>query len=122
MGACCYESGPDLYHAEIRHARKPYYCCECRAAITAGDAYEHVSSFDEGMWIRYRTCIPCADLRESLSEVTCVYMEGLGEAYTEYLTEAKETVMSVKAGTHAARLVPNYFIKEEEDAKEPITD
>ena len=120
MGTCCYESGPDLYHDEIRRARKHYHCCECGVGIEPGDQYEHVSSFDEGMWIRYRTCIPCADLRESLSDVTCVYMEGLSEAYTEYLTEAPGISMVVKPGTHAAKLVPTYFIEEEEDAEEPI--
>ena len=113
MGTCCFDyEEPTVHREEFRKAAKEYKCCECGSEINIGDTYEHVTQLYEGTWATYRTCEPCADLRESLSEVSCPYYQGLAECYTEWLTEGPNTVMTVNPGSHAAKLVPDYFLQD----------
>ena len=121
MSFCCFAdevSPADLFDEKWCRARKTYRCCECYATIDVGDKYQHIKMLENHHWYTYRTCVPCADLRESLEEVTCVYYEGLADAYQEFLTEAPGKVMRVREGSHAARLVPGYFIADREGEDE----
>ena len=118
MSYCCYandELTAEVSSEEWRHARKSYHCCECSSVISVCDEYQHVSMLEGGHWYTYKTCVPCADLREALQEVDCPYYEGLSECYSNWLTESPDAVMSVKPGSHAARLVPSYFIDMEDE-------
>ena len=112
MGSCCYEQfATPVFNQEARKAAKEYCCSECGIKIQKGDQYERISMLQEGQWFDYKTCEKCADLRESLSDVDCPYYEGLSECYTEHLRE--EGLMNgIKKGSHAARLVPSYWIEE----------
>ena len=111
MSSCCiYEDGPDVFSEAWRKARKLHRCCECGSDIENGEVYEYVKGLWDGHWSEYKTCEKCADLRESLSDVTCPYYEGLSEAYTEWLVSGPSSVMAVRMGSHAAKLVPHYFV------------
>jgi len=112
VSACCINDDPaDVYDEAWPVARKEHRCCECSSTIKPGEAYQRVTQLYDGMWEEYKTCELCADLRESLDGVTCVYFEGLSEAFTDYLIEAPGVVTKVKRGTHAAKLVPAHFVE-----------
>lgn len=96
-------------------AQKAHKCCECAHTIEVGEEYEKIAMLQENTWYHYKTCEPCANLRDSLGDTTCVYYEGLSEIYTDYLINAPGVVMYVPPGSHAARLVPGYFTEKEED-------
>jgi hypothetical protein len=50
---------------ETRRARKEHRCCECGETICIGQKHEHYSGIDaDGNPCRYRTCLPCAAIRE----------------------------------------------------------
>lgn len=115
MGSCCYEHfDTPVFDEHWPIARKRHRCCECGAVIEPGTQYQNISMLQEGVWFRYKTCEACADLRDALDEVSCPYYQGLAECYQDYITESLHTVMSVKPGTHAARLLPSYFQEEAE--------
>jgi hypothetical protein len=118
MSYCCYAG--DLDPAELTNeqwysAAKPYRCCECSSKIEPGEQYQRIRQLYECNWYQYITCEKCADLRASLEDVMCVYYEGLEEAFVDWLTHGPNKVMSVKAGSHAARLAPSYFQEENDD-------
>ena len=118
MSYCCYaneESGVELEDEQWHHAAKIHSCCECAHKIQVGEYYQKITQLQDGRWWRYNTCEPCADLRSSLEESTCVSLEGLSEAFTDWLTHGPGTVMRVKDGSHAASLVPGYFVADEEE-------
>lgn len=115
MGSCCYDDNEPaaVYEEQWRTARKQHKCCECAGEISKGSDYQFISMLQGGTWYKYKTCEPCADLRESLEYVDCPYYEGLSECYTNWLRESPYAVPRVKAGTHAALLVPGYLVYEE---------
>ena len=56
------------------------------AVIEKGDVYEYIA----GKWDyfdTFKTCEKCADLRDSLMDVTCPALGDLRESYIEYLNE-----------------------------------
>ena len=121
MSFCCFSGdydAADLVNEQERCAAKQYRCCECHAKIEPGDLYQYTTMLADGRWMDFHTCEKCADLRESLSEVTCVLYEGLEEAYEDYLREAPGVTMTVKEGSHASRLVPSYFVDDDEEDDE----
>ena len=87
MGACCsyYDNDmPSFINTEWRKARKQHKCCECGGKINPGETYEYIC----GKWDyfdTFKTCEKCADLRESMMNVSCPYLGGLREDYIEYL-------------------------------------
>lgn len=118
MSFCCYASEgdvADVTNEQWRRAAKQHRCCECGAKIESGDLYQYTTMLYDGHWYDYKTCELCADLRDSLGDVTCVPYEGLADAFTDWLTNGPGTVMRVKEGTHAARLAPSYFLEEDDD-------
>lgn len=62
-----FDDGADVADVTIRRARKSHRCEECRETIAVGQSYEHTSMLYEGTWERYRTCLPCAEIRNALS-------------------------------------------------------
>lgn len=114
MSCCIIEDGPDVFTEEWRKARKVHRCCECRSKIEIDETYEYIKGLWDGHWSEYKTCEKCADLRDSLENVGCPFFGGLAEVYTEWLTDGPNTVMSVKAGSHAAKLVPACFVEVDE--------
>lgn len=115
MGSCCFDTDPvDVFNEKWRVAAKDHRCCECGAVIRKGALYQRVTMLYEGIWDDFKTCEQCADLRDSLSEVDCPYYRGLSECYTNFIAETGLAGL-VKPGTHAARLVPSYYLQEDED-------
>lgn len=88
MGACCYDFEPSYLEYEIwRTARKEHKCCECYKTIKPGDTYQNFTMLSSMGWESHKTCEPCADLRDSLMQVSCPYFGGLKDTYIEYLDE-----------------------------------
>lgn len=70
----CYCDGDpaEFYHAEMRKARKPHKCYECRCEIPVGETYEHVRGKWEGDVSTFKTCALCFELRQwALISVPC---------------------------------------------------
>lgn len=76
--------GPEFYLEELVKARKAHTCCECGKAINPGQMYQRITGKWDGNVRTYKTCEPCADLRDSLSQVMCVGLEMLQDCYAEY--------------------------------------
>ena len=107
MSNCClpYDQA-NVYNETWQKARKAYGCCECRSLINIGDEYQRVTMLYDGIWGTYKTCEKCADLRESLADIDCPSFEYLSECYQDNIRPG------IKAGTHAAKLVPEYYLEE----------
>jgi hypothetical protein len=58
------DEGATCAWEEWRTARKPHVCCECRETIEPGETYEHARGVWGGRWYAYRTCAPCARIRQ----------------------------------------------------------
>lgn len=56
------------FFEEQRKARKPYTCCECQRAISAGERYEYVGGVYDGHFDTYRTCLHCVAASSWLDE------------------------------------------------------
>lgn len=68
--ACIYVGdydGPEFWREEVRRARKPYKCDECRDPIAFGELYQYVSGKWDGEISAYRTCLTCAEVRAVFS-------------------------------------------------------
>jgi len=88
MGMCCTDYDvPEFFQSTWHTARKEHRCCECRQPITVGQRYERIAGKWEGQFDTFSTCEKCADLRDSLNDVTCPAIGNLVETYTEYLIE-----------------------------------
>ncbi|MCE5309607.1 MAG: hypothetical protein LLG20_18380 [Acidobacteriales bacterium] len=58
-----YDGGNKFYHAETVKARKQHKCCECGARIVPCQQYETVTGkSDSDIW-RFKTCLPCVEIR-----------------------------------------------------------
>ena len=106
MGNCCVDAPADVYVETWAKARKEHRCCECYSVIPKCEEYQRVTMLYDGRWYHYKTCEKCADLRESLSDIDCPYFEGLKECYQQNVRPV------IKPGTHAAKLVPDYYLEE----------
>jgi len=76
---------PEFFRERFSVARKHHVCCECAKEIEPGTRYQYISGKWDGKILSYYTCIKCADLRDSLNDVSCPYYSGLYEEYWEYL-------------------------------------
>jgi len=47
-------------------AAKQHACCECRSLITVGQQHAKNSGVFDGAAFSYRTCLPCAEVRDWL--------------------------------------------------------
>lgn len=54
---------PSVVSTTIRKARKPHKCCECDKEIHKGQRYQFISGLWDGEWDSYKTCLPCASIR-----------------------------------------------------------
>lgn len=87
MSACYCDYEPaTIWDETWRRARKTHKCCECGSGIKPGNLYQIVASLYEGRWDHYKTCEPCADLRDALNAVSCPLMLGLDESYYDHLS------------------------------------
>jgi len=56
-------TAPGPFHERHHIARKEYACCECDCPIMPGDKYEYSGGKWEDYWRNFRTCLPCARIR-----------------------------------------------------------
>lgn len=67
--ACCPLSGYDgdaatVYDVARPRAGKDHACCECGGTIARGTRHERVKGMWDNSWSTYRTCAPCAEIRD----------------------------------------------------------
>ena len=87
MSCYCDSEGPGFYKEKLVKARKQHKCCECGAEIKQGEQYQVATGLWDGDIDRFKTCEPCADLRDALEDVVCVTLLGLRDSYSDYLVE-----------------------------------
>lgn len=69
LGCICLLDNYDGAQAEVctetyRTARKEHRCCECGGTIQPGAVYEYVRGLWDGYWSTFKTCLPCARIRQ----------------------------------------------------------
>lgn len=93
----------EFFQDEIRRTRKPYQCCECGDPINLGENYEYARGKCDGVLWDSRTCLACADVRNSLA---CggqrLYGGGLWEAIEDILPDVTTACLG-KLQTEAGR-------------------
>lgn len=68
-GMCCplegneHAEGPSCSYITTRRARKDHRCTECRQPIAKGVTYEYASGIWDGRPDSFKTCLPCAEIR-----------------------------------------------------------
>lgn len=105
MGYDCYcDYDPaKWYRAEIRKARKPHICEECRGPILKGERYEFVAGCWEDTVSTFKTCERCHDIRVwTKNNVPCLcwahgnMIEDCQEAVEEAWRRAKEEMAGLR--------------------------
>ena len=51
----------------VKKSRKLHKCCECGREIPVGSSYESTFTVYEGDAVRLKTCIACADIRDTFN-------------------------------------------------------
>jgi hypothetical protein len=59
-----YDPADVCHRVDVKAARKPHKCCECRRTIPKGAPYCRETVLFEGEWSRYATCQLCLAIRE----------------------------------------------------------
>lgn len=59
-----YDSYPSFFKEKWVKARKDHICCECGETIKKGELYENVVGVWKGDFHNFKTCAPCARIRE----------------------------------------------------------
>jgi hypothetical protein len=57
----------EFWDSKIVKARKPHKCYECRREIPVGAQYEYVAGKYDGDFFTHKTCLVCAEIRDSFS-------------------------------------------------------
>lgn len=57
----------DFSTEKIVKARKEHKCCECERVIAKGQTYEYFSAHGDDQMFTFKTCLLCAELRESFT-------------------------------------------------------
>ena len=79
---------PSVYSKNHVKARKQHTCCECNRVILPGERYQLFKGCWDGEWDNYKTCGPCARLRDEIGS-TVLRDEYPAFGYlAEYATEA----------------------------------
>lgn len=79
---------PEFFNEVIHTARKQHQCCECPNKIEPGERYERVAGKWDGEFCEFKTCLPCAALRNKLQDQGYASaFGGLQEAYQEALRD-----------------------------------
>ena len=66
---------PDCSREQWRKARKAHTCCECHLEIAPGDRYQYISGVWDGRPEAFKTCAPCAQIREDFCKHGYVFGE-----------------------------------------------
>lgn len=56
---------PEFSVEEFHIARKEHKCCECGEIIKPGQKYQKISGLWDGHFSRFKTCMPCYNIREN---------------------------------------------------------
>lgn len=59
---------PTISTTRLVKARVTHACVECEAIIQPGEYYEIVDGLWEGSWQQFKTCEPCAEVRNHLKD------------------------------------------------------
>lgn len=88
MLVCGCDDAADVWREETRKAKRAYKCEECGLTIQPGEEHSYVFLVWDGEPYQHRTCLRCAGLWESLTDLGYCWMIGaLKDAYFEWLDE-----------------------------------
>lgn len=62
-----YAEANDFFSSRSRKAAKLHDCCECGQEIAVGTHYEYASGKSDGVIFTQRTCLPCAEIRDTFA-------------------------------------------------------
>lgn len=86
MLACGCDEYPEVSRSSWQTARKQHHCCECGHVIEPGETYWRLFQVYSGEAMSHCRCERCADLADAFRDLGyCDYIEGLFEAYQEWL-------------------------------------
>ncbi len=55
---------PSVFSETVRKAHREHKCCECHQVIKAGEKYQLFKGCWDGEFARFKTCLPCVELRD----------------------------------------------------------
>lgn len=72
----CYDAEPlQMGKETFPSARKEYVCCECGSTIDIGEKHQCFTGLLDGVWVTFRTCIPCSKIRNVAQCKLCAHGE-----------------------------------------------
>ena len=80
---------PSCFTKHEPKARKTHICCECGEEISVGDRYEKTSGVWDGRPDTFKTCLPCADVRDHFACNGFVYGEVWSQLRENFFPEMK---------------------------------
>lgn len=92
--SCGCSDGPEWHRETEQKARKSYTCCECGGEIAKGATYQYMIGRWDGDVSVFRTCEPCADLRESYAAQGYCYV--YGRLWADHLDELQNSGRAVR--------------------------
>jgi hypothetical protein len=87
---------------EIRRARKPHRCYECKSTIEKGDTYEYTAALWEYEWHHMHVCLDCVSVRDSLFRRGFTYGE-IWEDLKDFMEEQEPDWVLVEKCTPTAK-------------------
>lgn len=106
-----------FFNAEIRHARRPYKCCECGRHIAIREAYRYAIGRMDDQVYTYRTCQHCEAAGHWLLIVCGGFLfEGLLEELVEHWEESP-TLRSITLARLIAGMRHQWY-----DGRSPLPD
>lgn len=92
MCAIEYAEPCDIWNeTNVRAARKPAQCSECRRTITIGEPYRHIKALSDRHWYTSRQCQHCCVGADWLSAECKGYMlDGVADEIREHAEEYRD--------------------------------
>lgn len=91
---------PEAFSQKERFARKDHRCCECVEVIPKGTLYLYSSGVWDGQGRSYKTCSPCAAVRQEALTHEAADMPECGPAFgalAEWLQDMFELPAGLKS-------------------------
>lgn len=110
---CGCDNPPEFYERSIVAARKEHHCCECGTVIVKGERYERVSGKWEGDMETFKTCMPCVELRDAISDDGCFY-------YTHLADDVSQTNRDFISDARALAGVDEFELRRSAAKRKPI--
>jgi hypothetical protein len=93
---CCDYDPPEwIKKRNVKAARKPHQCVECRAPILVGEPYEYTSGKWDGIHDVFHVCALCVELREWATISVPCFCWGYGNLHQDVRDMVQEVAPTV---------------------------